>query len=62
MSKWLTDEQAQDYLQVSRATLLRWRQAGKLTAHKVGRAKLLRYRQEDLDALMLPETIGGAEQ
>ena len=53
MSGWLTDEQAQEYLQVSRATLLRWRQAGKLTAYKIGGARLLRYKQEDLDAVMV---------
>ena len=49
---WLSEKQAQEYLGVSRATLLRFRQAGKLTAYKIGGARLLRYKQGDLDQLI----------
>ena len=50
--EWLTEEQAQEYLQVSRTTLYRWQREGRLTVYKFG--KLRRYKREDLDALAEP--------
>lgn len=49
----LTDNEAQEYLRVSRSTLYRWGQEGKLKVYKVGRQR--RYRREDLEALIVPE-------
>ncbi len=54
MTKWLTEEQACEYLQVSEAALLRWRGEGKLKAYKLSGQDVIRYRQEDIDALMQP--------
>lgn len=51
--EWLTEEQAQEYLQVSRSTLYRWQQQGRLTVYKFG-DKLRRYKREDLDRLGEP--------
>lgn len=53
---WLTEEQAQEYLQVSRSTLYRWQQQGSLTVYKFGGSKLRRYKRADLDALAEPVT------
>ena len=50
MTRWLTEEQVQEYLQVARSTLWRWEKAGRLPVYRAG--KLKRYRQEDLDALL----------
>lgn len=49
-TEWLTEAQAQEYLQVSRATLYRWQCDGRLPVYKLGR--LRRYKREDLDALV----------
>ena len=57
---WLTEQEAQEYLQVSRATLLRWRNEGKLKSYKLAGQRLTRYKQEDLDALMQPDKLGEA--
>jgi excisionase family DNA binding protein len=48
--KWLTTEQACEYLQVSRLTLKRWRQAGSVPCYWLG--KSLRYWSLDLDAMI----------
>jgi excisionase family DNA binding protein len=49
---WLTEKEAQDYLKVSRSTLYRWQQDGRLTVYRFGRQR--RYRRADLDALAEP--------
>lgn len=52
---WLTEKEAQKYLKVSRGTLRRLEEAGKLQVYRVGGQRLRRYRKEDLDAVMEPE-------
>lgn len=47
--EWLTQEEAEAYLGVSRTTLWRWQREGRLTVYKLGRQR--RYRREDLAAL-----------
>jgi len=55
MTRWLTEQQAAEYLQVSRSTLWRWAKAGRLPVYRApGSDKLKRYRQEDLDAMLEP--------
>ena len=48
----LTPAEVQARLRVSRQTLYRWRNDGTLPAVKVGR--LVRYKLEDVDALLTP--------
>ena len=50
MAKWLTQDEAEDYLGVSRTTLYRWRKDGRLKAYRAG--NVVRYKQEDLDAAL----------
>ena len=50
---WLTLRQAADYLQVAAVTIRRAVASGELRAYRVG--KLLRFRAEDLDALVTAE-------
>ena len=52
---WLTEQEAQKYLKVSRGTLRRLEEAGKVQVYRVGGQRLRRYRKEDLDAVMEPE-------
>lgn len=52
MTEWLTQQEAEEYLSVSRTTLWRWQKEGKLTVYKFGRQR--RYKREDLDALAEP--------
>jgi excisionase family DNA binding protein len=52
MTEWLTQQEAEEYLSVSRTTLWRWQKQGKLTVYKFGRQR--RYKREDLDALAEP--------
>ena len=58
---WLTEKEAQKYLKVSRSTLLRLEETGKLPVYRVGGERLRRYRQEDLDAVMEPEIPKAAQ-
>ena len=50
---WLTGPEAQDYLNVTEKTLRRYVASGKLPAYRMG-GRLLRFKVEDLDALMTP--------
>lgn len=58
-SPWLTADEAAEYLQVTRRTLDRYREAGLLAAYRVG-PRAVRFRAADLDALAQPiPTAGG---
>lgn len=51
MAKFLTAQEAADYLRVHVATVLRWCKAGKLPAFRIGRE--WRIREADLEQLVL---------
>ena len=59
MSIWLSGVEAEAYLGVSRTTLHRYRRAGKLVGYRIGGNRLVRYRREDLDALVERDDVGG---
>ena len=48
--KWLTNEEAMEYLGLSRSTLHRWRKSGKIPYSKVGRN--VYYRLEDIREML----------
>lgn len=53
-SDLLTSAEVASLARVSHVTLQRWRDAGKLPYIRVGRT--IRYRREDVDALLSPTT------
>ncbi|HEX7082024.1 MAG TPA: helix-turn-helix domain-containing protein [Gammaproteobacteria bacterium] len=54
----LRQEAVAEYIDVSMATLEKWRKTGRGPAHiRVGR--LVRYRQSDLDRWLRQQTVGG---
>lgn len=54
----LRQEAVAEYIDVSMATLEKWRKTGRGPAHiRVGR--LVRYRQSDLDRWLREQTVGG---
>jgi excisionase family DNA binding protein len=59
MPEWLTLEEATAYLRVSRQTLYRWVQEGRLVAYELPSGRGRRLRREDLDDLLTPS---GARQ
>ena len=63
-AKWLTAEQAAERLNLSVRTIRKYRATGQLTAYKVAGEKALRFRVEDVDALMVlaEPTTGGTDQ
>ena len=52
---WFTEQQACSYLGISRTTLYRLRQNGEIAFSKYHR--ILRYRREDLDRLLLDNYV-----
>ena len=57
-SPWLSSEQASQYLQVDRRTLLEWTRQGKVKGYKLSGVlrHVWRFRQSDLDAMLCPMT------
>jgi excisionase family DNA binding protein len=53
---WLTQQQAADRLGVHLRTIERARAAGQLPTYRAGTKRGLRFRVEDVDALMQPDT------
>jgi excisionase family DNA binding protein len=51
---WVTREEAAEYLNVSLATIDRWRAENALPTYKIRGTSLIRLRREDLDALPEP--------
>lgn len=49
---WMTVEQAMAYLQVSRATLYRFMESGKLKYYTLAGTGFRRFKREDLDAVL----------
>ena len=54
----MTADEAAARLKITRRTLDRWRSAGIITAYTMG-PRSVRFRRDDLDALLTPETVGG---
>jgi excisionase family DNA binding protein len=59
MSEWLTSKEAAAYLKVTRRTLYRWMEEGRLRFYELASGRR-RLRKEDLDALLTPSEPGGA--
>lgn len=57
----LRQEVVAEYIDVSLATLEKWRKTGRGPAHvRVGR--LIRYRQSDIERWLREQTVGGSER
>jgi len=52
--EWLTPSQAAAYLQVTRQTIYRWCDEGRLPFHELQSGGGRRFNREDLDALLTP--------
>lgn len=50
-TEWLTVEEAARYLKVSRRTIYRWSEVGKLPAYIIGNHRHRRYKRADLDSV-----------
>lgn len=50
--RWLTIEEAAEYLRVSKRTLYRWLHDGLLPGYRAGPRGPWRFRREDLDGVM----------
>jgi excisionase family DNA binding protein len=56
MEQWRTEQQVREYLQISRTTLWRLVKEGHLAVYHIGGSRMLRrFKQTDLDALLVPE-------
>jgi len=57
--KWLTAEQAAEYLQIERRTLLAWVRLGQLKAHPLSgtKRKVWRFLHADLDAMLTGPSV-----
>lgn len=54
MSTWLTVNEAAHHLKVSRATLYRMIEDGRVKAYEIPGSKRKRFKQEELDAILTP--------
>ena len=52
--EWFTIEEAAEYLCVSKRTIYKLTQEGRLPAFRIGRQRHRRFRKEDLDKSLLP--------
>ena len=55
--RWLSPEEAAEYIGVAVSTLYRWRKEDRLQFYRLG-ARVSRIKREDLDALAEPQTAG----
>ena len=53
---WLTSDEAAARLKITRRTLDRWRADGLVTAYRMG-PRSVRFRCDELDALLTPEGV-----
>jgi excisionase family DNA binding protein len=58
-SVWLTPEEAAQYLNIKRRTLLLWTRQGKVKGHRLSgtRRHVWRYRYADLDAMLAVPSV-----
>ena len=54
MTDWLTTEEACTYLKVGKRTLYRYVERRRVPAFRLGETGSLRFKKEDLDALLTP--------
>jgi excisionase family DNA binding protein len=60
--EWFTVEEAAEYLCVSRRTIYKLTEEGRLPAYRIGRVRHRRFRKEDLDKVPRPgEEIADVE-
>jgi excisionase family DNA binding protein len=59
--RWMTRATAAGYMDVSTTTIDRWARDGKLTRFKVSGLRSIRFKREELDALLAPEEDGGCD-
>lgn len=52
--EWFTVEEAAEYLSISRRTIYKLTQEGRLSAFRIGRERHRRFRKEDLDRALQP--------
>lgn len=57
--KWLSVEEIADHLGISKETVYRWLEKGKIPAHRVG--KLWKFRTSEVDAWVLKGDAGEVE-
>lgn len=62
-SPWMSSDQAAQYLQIDRRTLLEWARQGKVKGYKLSGVirHVWRFRQADLDAMLCPSSADSAE-
>ena len=63
-SEWMTADEAAEYLKVDRRTLLEWARQGKAKGFQLSGTKrhVWRFRQLDLDAMLVPSSAGSADR
>lgn len=62
VKEWFTVEEAAQYLCVSRRTIYKLTQEGRLPAFRIGQERHRRFRKEDLDKVpQVPETTKGID-
>jgi len=63
-SEWMTAEEAAEYLKVERRTLLEWVRQGKAKGFRLSGTMrhVWRFRQPDLDAMLIPSSAGSADR
>lgn len=61
---WMTAAEAAQYLKVERRTLLQWVRQGKTRAFQLSGSirHVWRFRQSDLDAMLVPSSAGSADR
>ncbi len=60
--RWLTVNEAAAYLRLHRATFYRHYSEGQIPGYRLFGSGALRFKQEDLDALLVPDEGQGDEQ
>ena len=61
--EWFTVEEAAEYLRVSKRTIYKFTEEGRLQSFRIGKERHRRFRKEDLDKVPLPiESISGIEE
>lgn len=53
---WMTKAEAAEYTRVVVDTIDRWVREEKITRYKIGDSQSVRFRRDELDALMTPES------
>jgi len=64
MNEWMTAEEAAEYLRIERRTLLEWARQGKVRGFRLSGTEryVWRFRQADLDAMLVPSSAGSADR